>query len=139
MKLEWRSGEDFWAGLMFLATGIGAMGFARNYPFGSTLSMGPGYFDGLVGLCLRWIIMLGLRKNGKMQGASRRARYDPLAVAAFILMRVVGRPALAAWFRVASRPESSSEVLFLAVFLSALSAGMFIWGLGLPYPLIKMP
>jgi hypothetical protein len=35
MKLGWRYGEDFWAGLMFLATGIGAMGFARNYPFGT--------------------------------------------------------------------------------------------------------
>ena len=29
------------------------------------------------------------------------------------------------------------EVLLLTVFLGVLSVAMFIWGLGLPYPLIK--
>jgi hypothetical protein len=29
------------------------------------------------------------------------------------------------------------EVLLLTLFLGALSVAMFIWGLGLPYPLIK--
>jgi hypothetical protein len=29
------------------------------------------------------------------------------------------------------------EVLVLTLFLGVLSVAMFIWGLGLPYPLIK--
>ena len=29
------------------------------------------------------------------------------------------------------------EVLLLTLFLGTLSVAMFIWGLGLPYPLIK--
>ena len=44
MKLGLNRNKDFWAGLMFVATGAAAMFIARNYPFGSTLRMGPGYF-----------------------------------------------------------------------------------------------
>ncbi len=44
MKLAFRSNKDFWAGLMFAGTGAAAMFIARNYPFGTTLRMGPGYF-----------------------------------------------------------------------------------------------
>jgi predicted permease len=48
-------------------------------------------------------------------------------------------PALAALVFVsaaAGREFKFKEVLYLAVFLGALSVAMFIWGLGLPYPLI---
>jgi hypothetical protein len=150
MKMEWRDGEDFWSGLMFLATGVGAMWLARNYPFGTTLSMGPGYFPMVLGgllVIFGGIIMLrGLRKNGKIQGAwsARAVIMIPLAVVAFgLLMRLSGFvPALATLVLVsaaAGREFKFKEVLCLAVFLSALSAALFIWGLGLPYPLIKMP
>jgi hypothetical protein len=58
-------------------------------------------------------------------------------------MRLAGFvPALAALIfvsAVAGREFKFWEVLFLTVFLSVLSAGLFIWALGLPYPLIKMP
>ena len=49
-------------------------------------------------------------------------------------------PALAALVFVSAasgREFKFNEVLLLTVFLSVLSVAMFIWGLGLPYPLIK--
>jgi membrane-bound metal-dependent hydrolase YbcI (DUF457 family) len=36
-----------------------------------------------------------------------------------------------------SREFRFKEVLLLSIFLSILSVAMFIWGLGLPYPLMK--
>ena len=40
MRLELQNNKDVWAGMMFLATGAGAMIVARHYPFGTTLNMG---------------------------------------------------------------------------------------------------
>jgi hypothetical protein len=150
MKFEFRNNQDFWAGMMFFGTGVGAMGVARHYPFGSTLSMGPGYFPMVLGGLLvifgGAITLRGLRKSGKIQGvwSVRALVMIPLSVVAFgVLMRLAGFvPALAALIfvsAVAGREFKFWEVLFLTVFLSVLSAGLFIWALGLPYPLIKMP
>jgi hypothetical protein len=38
----------------------------------------------------------------------------------------------------AGREFRFKEVVLLTVFLTALTVAMFIWGLGLPYPLIKI-
>lgn len=135
---------------MFFGTGAGAMWIARNYPFGTTLSMGPGYFPMVLGALLvifgGVITLRGLRKGGKIQGvwSVRALIMIPLSVVAFgALMRLAGFvPALAALIfmsAAAGREFKFRDVLFLAVFLSVLSAGLFIWALGLPYPLIKMP
>jgi hypothetical protein len=150
MKLEWDSSEDVGAGVMFIATGGGAMLIARNYPFGTTLNMGPGYFPtvlgGLLAILGAVILLKGLRKKVRMQsGWSVRALIVlPLAVVAFgILMKLAGFiPALATLVflsAAAGREFRLMEVVLLAAFLTALSVGLFIWGLGLPYPLIKMP
>jgi hypothetical protein len=148
MKLELRNNKDFWAGMMFFGTGVGAMIVARHYPFGTTLNMGPGYFPMVLGGILivfgAFITFRGLRKNEKVQGpwSLRALIMLPLAIVAFgILMKLAGFiPALAAlvFLSAASGREFKfKEVLFLTIFLSVLSVAMFIWGLGLPYPLIS--
>jgi uncharacterized membrane protein len=148
MKVELRNNKDFWAGMMFLGTGAGAMVVARAYPFGTTLSMGPGYFPTLIGAILilfgAVIAFRGLRRNEKMQGSwsIRALMLLPLSIVAFgILMKLAGfLPALAAlvFLSAASGREfKGNEVFLLAVFLCVLSTAMFIWGLGLPYPLIN--
>lgn len=44
------NGKDFWAGIMFLAFGLGFMLIAiRSYPMGSALRMGPAYFPTMLG------------------------------------------------------------------------------------------
>jgi hypothetical protein len=72
MKLEIRNNKDFWAGMMFLGTGAGAMLMARHYPFGSTLRMGPGYFpvilSGILILFGIYVTARGLRNNEKIKG-----------------------------------------------------------------------
>jgi hypothetical protein len=148
MKLEFRNNQDFWAGMMFFATGAGAMLVARHYPFGTTLRMGPGYFplvlSGLLvffGIC---IMLRGLRKNEKTQGRwpMRSLILLPLSVVVFgILMNVAGLvPALVALVflsALSGREFRFKEVLVLTVMLCVLSVALFIWGLGLPYPLIR--
>ena len=71
MKLELRNNKDFWAGMMFVGTGAGAMFIARHYPFGTTLRMGPGYFPIVLGGIL---ILFGIYVMA--QGAAQQ-REDP--------------------------------------------------------------
>jgi hypothetical protein len=148
MKLELRSNKDFWAGMMFAGTGAGAMFMARHYPFGTALRMGPGYFpivlSGILILFGIYVLLRGLRKNEKIQGnwSLRALIVLPLSIVVFgILMDLAGFiPALAALVFISAasgREFRFVEVLLLTLFLGALSVAMFIWGLGLPYPLIK--
>jgi hypothetical protein len=148
MKLEIRNNKDFWAGMMFLGTGAGAMLMARHYPFGSTLRMGPGYFpvilSGILILFGIYVTARGLRNNEKIKGnwSVRALIVLPLSIVAFgVLMNLAGFiPALVALVflsAAAGREFKLLEVLLVTVLLTLLSVAVFIWGLGLPYPLIK--
>jgi uncharacterized membrane protein len=148
MKTKLTQTMDVWAGGMFAVTGAAAMWGARGYPFGSTLNMGPGYFPTVLGGLLvafgLVILVRGLRRSEKIQaGWSIRALVVlPLSVVAFgILMARAGFvPAMIALVflsAAAGRQFRLKEVSLLAVFLTLLTAAAFVWGLGLPYPLIK--
>ncbi len=148
MKLEFRRNRDFWAGLMFLGIGAVAIFIARNYPFGRLLRMGAGYFPTLLGGVLilfgAYIMVKGLLKSEKVQGSwSIRAMIVlPVMIILFgLLMERAGFiPALAVLTfgsAAASKEFRWGEVLLLTAFLTALSLAVFIWGLGLPYPLFK--
>jgi len=43
------NGKDFWAGLMFIAFGLGFLLVARNYAMGNAVRMGPAYFPTVLG------------------------------------------------------------------------------------------
>jgi len=148
MKLELRNNKDFWAGMMLIGIGAAGMFIARDYPFGSTLRIGPGFFprvlSGLLiafGVC---IMAMGLRSNKKIQAnlSLRALVMLPLSLVLFgILMELAGFiPALAVLVFVSAasgRDFKFTEVLVLTVVTTVLSVALFIWGLGLPYPLIK--
>jgi hypothetical protein len=148
MKPGLHKNKDFWAGMMLIGIGAGAMFISRDYRFGSALRMGPGFFPTVLGglliafgIC---IVAVGLRSGEKIQGSlSLRALVMlPLALVLFgILMQVAGFiPALVVlvFMSAASGREFKlMEVLLLTVVLTAASAALFIWGLGLPYALIK--
>jgi hypothetical protein len=149
MKLAFRNNRDFWAGLMFAGIGAAAMFIARNYPFGSTLRMGPGYFPRVLGGILLlfgiYVMARGLYVHEKIEGnwSIRALIVLPLAMVLFgILMGFLGFiPALVTLIfgsAAASREFKFVEVLLLTLLLTSLSVAMFIWGLGLPYPLIKL-
>lgn len=148
MKIELRKNKDFWAGLLLIAIGVAALFIARGYRFGSALRMGPGFFPTILsvtlivfGIC---ISVVGLRSGEKIQSSvSLRALVLlPLSLVLFgILMELAGFiPALVALVFVSAasgREFKIIEVLLLTMFLTTASAALFIWGLGLPYPLIK--
>jgi uncharacterized membrane protein len=149
MNLERRSNKDFWAGVMLLGAGLLAMGIARNYPFGTTLRMGPGYFPSVLGgilICFGLVIMAkGLRRPERIAGSwSLRALCVlPLSLIGFGLLidRAGFVPALIVLIfgsAAAGNEFRWGEVLLLTVGLTLLSVAVFIWGLGLPYQLFTL-
>jgi hypothetical protein len=148
MKIELSKNKDFWAGMMLIAIGSAAMFIARDYRFGNALRMGPGFFPVILGGILVvfgvCIAAIGMRHGEKIQGhlSLRALILLPFSLILFgLLMELAGFvPAMAALVFVAAasgREFKFVEVLGLTVFLTLASMAVFIWGLGLPYPLIK--
>jgi hypothetical protein len=133
---------------MLITIGAASILIARGYPFGSTMRMGPGYFPSVLGAILLlfgiYVMIIGLRRGEKIAvHCSLRALIVlPLSLVAFgVLMTHAGFiPALVVLIfgsASAGREFKFVEVLLLTVILTGLSVAVFIWGLGLPYPLIK--
>ena len=147
MKTDLRSNKDFLAGLLFLILGGFAVAVASNYPMGSTMRMGPGYFPTALGviLCLfgAYLVVRGIRTGGKMERgwAWRPLAFITLSIVlfGFLLDRAGMIPALVAMFfaaAAAGREFRFKEVLLLTVLMGAFAAAVFLYGLRLPYPLL---
>jgi len=137
-------GKDFFAGLVFLGFGAGAILIARGYPMGGAMRMGPGYFPTVLGglLVLLGLVLVArafwLRDEPVEAWAFRPLLLVHGAVVAFALtvrplglvvatLALVGLSRLGGWdFRVL-------EVAALFLFLAALAIGLFVYGLGLPF------
>jgi uncharacterized membrane protein len=146
MTLDVRNNKDFWAGVMMIATGVAAIVIARDYPFGSTLRMGPGYFPTALGVVLTifglYLVVQGLRRKEEIEGSwsLRALLVVPLSLVLFgLLMQHAGFiPALVVLIfgsALASTEFRLWEVAALTAVLVVLSVVVFIWGLGQPYPL----
>ena len=146
MKVGLRDNQDFWAGVMLIAIGATAVAIARNYPFGTSLRMGPGYFPTVLGSILTlfglWFVVKGFRSTEKIEsGWSLRALIViPVALVLFgLLMTHAGFvPALIVLIfgsALATTEFNLFEVLLLTAGLTLGCVAVFIWGLGLPYPL----
>ncbi|MGA7488636.1 MAG: tripartite tricarboxylate transporter TctB family protein [Xanthobacteraceae bacterium] len=141
------SKKDVWAGLMLIAIGTGAILIARDYPFGTSLRMGPGYFPVVLGALLI-VFGLGILAGGLRRGETIVGTWSPRALVLLplslllfgLLMQYAGFvPALLALI-IGSAAAGSEfkfmEVLLFALALTALAVAVFVWALGLPYPLI---
>lgn len=148
MKIALYNNKDFWAGIMLIATGAASIFIARGYPFGSTMRMGPGYFPsmlgGIVTLFGIYVMISGLRRAEKItvHCSARALIVLTFSLVAFgVLMTHAGFiPAMAVLVfgsASAGRDFKFVEILLLTVILTVLSVAIFIWGLGLPYPLVK--
>jgi hypothetical protein len=146
MKIPLLRNKDFLAGLMFIGVGGSAMWMSRDYPFGSALRMGPGYFPTVLGAIVAvfgvWVLIQGLLSQQPITRTwSLRALIVlPLTALVFgIMMEKAGFiPALVvlAMMSAFASPEFKLvEQSLLAIGLTVLSVGLFIYGLGLPYPL----
>jgi len=147
MKLTLSNNKDIWSGLMLIVIGAAAILVARNYPFGTALRMGPGFFPVVLGGLLivfgLAILAIGLRQGESMAGSwSLRALIIlPLSLILFgLLMEYAGFVPAMLVLIVGSATASTEfrflEVLLFAAGLTALSVAVFVWALGLPYPLI---
>ncbi|HEU0290440.1 MAG TPA: tripartite tricarboxylate transporter TctB family protein [Burkholderiales bacterium] len=149
MKFDWRNNRDFFAGLLYITTGAVGMWIARDYPFGSALRMGPGYFPTVLGgMMVAFgvaVMMMGIKNNEKFKGESWSIRaliVLPISTVVFgYLMEEVGFiPAMLVLIPLSAlsgREFKFIEIGLLTVGLTILCTLMFIKGLGLPYPLIK--
>jgi hypothetical protein len=142
--------KDFWSGIMLIAIGAGAVVIGRDYPFGTALRMGAGFFPLVLGAALVlfgvFFAVRGLRSSDRIEGnwSLRALVVLPLAFILFgLLMQhagfvpalfalIVGSAAAGTEFRLV-------EVLLLAAFLTVVCVAVFIWALGLPYPLFSGP
>ncbi len=147
MNARIRSPRDFFAGVIFLLFGLCAVLVGRDYPMGTALRMGAGYFPFVLGalllvlgvvICIQSLVVPGeaLETIGwrplllvLLAVGAFAASVDSIGlVAATILMTVVSA---------AASPESRwGEVVVLTLALLGLSVGVFAYGLGLPFLLL---
>jgi hypothetical protein len=147
MQLDFRNNKDVWSGVMLIGIGVAAVGIARDYTFGSALRMGPGYFPSVLGsiavLFGLYLVAKGLRRPEPIEGKSslRALVVLPASLVLFgVLMDRAGFvPALMVLIvgsSAAGQEFNPVEALLLAVGLTTGAVVLFIWGIGLPFPLI---
>lgn len=140
-------GNDFWAGLMFIGLGAASAILGRDYATGTAVHMGPGYFPAVLGGLLAvfglYFVARALHSPIAVEGRLpwRAVIVLPLSLVLFgLLMDKAGFvPALFVLVfgsAAAGKEFRLLEVLALATFLTAFAVALFVWGLGLPYPLI---
>ena len=145
-KVDLLNNKRFLSGIMFLFVGGVSIYIAQDYPMGSALRMGPGYFPivlgGIIGLFGIWELIIGVLKPDPVKGnwSLRALIILPLSAVLFgVLMEkagfVIAMVALVYASAFSSKEFKFWEVTALAVGLTVASVGLFIYGLGLPYPL----
>jgi Tripartite tricarboxylate transporter TctB family len=140
-----RAPKDFWAGLMFLAFGVGFMWVAQNYQMGTSVRMGPAYFPTVLGGILALIgLAIVIQSLATAGGPVPKFYFRPLILIVFavvifgILLKPLGLVlslALLVGIGAFGGFEfKSKEVAILYVVLAIFSVWVFVKGLGLPIP-----
>jgi hypothetical protein len=146
MKVDLRNNKDFLAGLMMIGVGALAFYMALDYPFGSALRMGPGYFPRmLAGILMTfgvYVMIRGIRTGEKVEGVwgwkALAMITVSLVVFGWCMDRIGMIPSLVIMFflaALAGHQFKFIEVAILTVIMTAFAYGVFIYGLGLPYRL----
>jgi hypothetical protein len=147
MRIAVRHPKDFWAGLIFTASGIAFGILAQDHDMGTATRMGPAYFPTVLAVLLTIIgLATTVRSfvvNGPpLEGFAVKAALlvlGPIVLFGFVL-RGVG---LAAALLVLAMVSAYASVRFrwrtavpLAVGLTVFSILVFVIGLGLPIPIV---
>lgn len=148
MRLAIRAPREFWLGLVYLFFGAGGLWFAQDYPMGTASRMGPGYMPSVVCLLLILFAVVSFTRSVQLTG-------DPAGSLALRPLLFVLGGVLA--FAVLAEPVGLIGAILALVLLSAAGspefrlqwepvaglAGLiafcglvFVWGLGVPLPLI---
>lgn len=146
MKVDLRNNKDFLAGLLMLVIGAGGFYMALDYPFGSTLRMGPGYFPRvLAGILMAFGLFVAIRGILTSEKVKGMWGWKPLAFIVvafvafgFIMDRFGLVPALVAMFFICTfggHEFRFLEVVILSIVMTAFAVAVFVYGLGMPYSL----
>lgn len=141
-----RNPKDFWAGVLFVLTGIAAIVIGSRYNLGTAARMGPGYFPRILGMLL---IVLGgilalraLRTNGPAIPAWRWRPTLVVLGSVVLFGLIVNRVGLAlstviliVLASAASTELRWKEALVSGLLLATLAVGVFIIGLKLQLPI----
>ena len=146
MGTRFRNPTDILAGLLFLGFGTAALVLARDYPIGSAMRMGPGYFPSLLGILLA-ALGLAVLLQGFVSGDAPAPAFRPrplflilLSVALFaISVERAGIIAAVALVVLVSASASGRfrwvEVLSVTAVMGVLAVALFTKALGLPFRL----
>ncbi len=141
-----RNPRDFWAGIIYLAIGVGAFWMAQDYRMGSAIKMGPGYFPAALSGLLALIGVISLIRSvirpGEAVGGFALKALVLVVGGTFLtgyLMRhaglVIALPFLVIVTALASIKFRWTWALALAAGMTLFSALVFVMALGLPVPL----
>jgi putative tricarboxylic transport membrane protein len=142
-----KSPKDFWAGLMFIGTGVFFLVWAMtHYQMGTAVRMGPAYFPVMLGGLLAFLGLLVLLESFAMQGPKVPAfALRPLILISFAcvvygyLMKPLGLVAATAALVFISAYGGHEfkwkEVTILSAILILFSVLVFVKGLTLPFPI----
>lgn len=144
MKVRIRHPQDFFSGLLFIAFGLITVIVAQNYKFGTAVRMGPGYFPMVLGWIMVALGALTSLRSLWLDGppipkmALRPILMVTLGVLAFgalidPLGLVVAALALFLISALGGHEFKIKEVLLLFVLLTAVSVGLFVYGIGLTF------
>ena len=142
-----RNPTDFWTGLLFGGFGLFvALYAALNYKLGSAVRMGPGYFPTWIGALVALLGLVLLVRSLRFDGPRLpRVEVRPIvfilgaSVAFGYLLKPLGLVIATVLLVIASAFGGHEfrwrEAIALAAGLALFSYGVFVYGLGLPFPL----
>jgi hypothetical protein len=146
VRLSIRNQQDFYAGLLYIAFGLLAVIVARDYPMGTAMRMGPGYFPTYLGVLL---IIVGAIVSWK-SFKTKTERLKPLKWKSIILLAVAfclfgwgidhigfipSLVSLIVLSALAGQQFKPIEVVIMTVLLVGLAVGIFYYGIELPFRL----
>ncbi|HMS80423.1 MAG TPA: tripartite tricarboxylate transporter TctB family protein [Burkholderiaceae bacterium] len=146
-----RNHRDFWAGVLFIVTGLLFMVLSRQYQLGTAAKMGPGYFPTILG---GMMALLGLMiLAGAMGSRAQELRVEKvdlksnflvlLAVAVYAatlpsLGFIVSLVLLIVISSIASHEFNLKTTLISSVVLLVFSWLVFVKGLELQFPFLPV-
>ena len=147
--MQIRNQRDFWAGVLFIVTGLIFMVLSRQYNVGTSAKMGPGYFPMMLG-GLRAVlgVMVVIPSVLKSAEVLKITKIEPrmvllvlvaVAVYAFALPKlgfIVALFALIVISSIASHEFNLKTTLISSVILLVFSWLVFVKGLELQFPFL---
>jgi hypothetical protein len=146
-----RNHRDFWAGVLFIVTGVLFMILSRQYQMGTAAKMGPGYFPTILGGLMAVLGLMILVPSLSKRGPEVRVNRIDLKSIALILIAVAVYAAtlpklgfIVSLFLLimiasyASHEFNLKTSLISAVVLLGFSYLVFVKGLELQFPFLPI-